>query len=47
MAYYKNRLWELEELAKELNITYDGEKFGNITSWVGIIPKSETPPVIY
>ena len=46
MAYYKNRLWELEELAKELNITYDGETF-NIPSWDGIIPKSETPPVIY
>lgn len=55
MAYYKNRLWELEELAEELNITYEegnftstseGEKF-TITSWDGIIPKSETPPVIY
>lgn len=55
MAYYKNRLWELEELAKELNITYDGEKFTStsegkkvtLTSWNDVIPKSETPPVIY
>ncbi|MGM9965221.1 MAG: hypothetical protein ACI32Z_08795 [Clostridium sp.] len=48
MAYYKNRLWELEQLAKELNISYDKQegKF-NITSWDGVIPEAETPPVIY
>lgn len=48
MAYYKNRLWELEQLAKELNISYDKQTGTfNITSWEEVIPKTETPPVIY
>ena len=39
----------------EISIKYDGEKFTStsegekvtLTSWDGVIPKSETPPVIY
>lgn len=48
MAYYKNRLWELEQLAEELNIPYNKQegKF-DIESWDGVIPETETPPVIY
>lgn len=52
MVFYKNRLWELSEIADELGITYDEGVFkdssGNvITSWDGIVPKTETPPVVY
>ena len=51
MVFYKNRLWELSEIADELGITYDEGVFkdssGNvITSWDGIVPKTETPPVV-
>ena len=52
MVFYKNRLWELSEIADELGITYNEGVFkdssGNvITSWDGIVPKTETPPVVY
>lgn len=54
MIYYKKRLWDLAEFAKELGIIYDEEtnqfkdKSENvITSWNEIIPKSETPPIVY
>lgn len=59
MYFYKNRLMEPYELLDDLKIKYNEggstddrnnnalEILKGMTSWNGIIPKSETPPVIY
>lgn len=45
MIYYKQRLWELEKFAEELNLDYDKDT-GTI-DWKGVIPETEAQPVVY
>ena len=48
MIYYKNRLMEVSEFCKEIGKpeNYFEDK-PDMTSWEGLIPKTETPPIVY